>query len=261
MSAQGSNGADPARPAGPDETIVLRDTFVPQGRSVPFENGWNWIVAAWSIFRRAAGVWIGMVVVLALIYAVLGALPIVGAIASIVASPVLTGGLMLASRTTHQGGEAHFDQLFGGFKHRTGPLVGVGVLYLVGMGAIMLVAGLVSGASIFGLLNATTPEAVLALGTTLLLACLIFLALLLPLLMAVWFAPALIVFHELGPLAAMQASFAGCLRNMLPFLLYGIVLFIASVVASIPLMLGWLVLAPVTAASIYTAYRDIYFSA
>jgi hypothetical protein len=47
---------------------------------------------------------------------------------------------------------------------------------------------------------------------------------------------------------------------MLPFLLYGIVFFIAAIIASIPLMLGWLVLGPLLAASIYTAYRDIYFT-
>jgi uncharacterized membrane protein len=58
----------------------------------------------------------------------------------------------------------------------------------------------------------------------------------------------------------MKASFAGCLKNMLPFLLYGIVLTIAGVLASIPLGLGWLVLGPVIVASIYTGYRDIYFS-
>ena len=26
-----------------DETIVLRDKFVPHGRTVPTENGWTWI--------------------------------------------------------------------------------------------------------------------------------------------------------------------------------------------------------------------------
>jgi uncharacterized membrane protein len=247
--------------AAKDETIVLRDNFIAHGRAVPFENGWNWIAAAWSVFRRAAGVWIGMVITLSVIYIALALLPVVGAIVTLVAGPVFTGGLMLASRTIDQGGEARFAQLFGGFKYRFGALVGVGVLYLVGVCAIFLVIGLATGASIFGVLNATTPEEVLALGASLLLACLIFLALLLPLLMAIWFAPPLIVFHEIGAVAAMKASFAGCLRNMLPFLLYGIVLLIASVVASIPLMLGWLVLGPVTAASIYTAYRDIYFSA
>jgi uncharacterized membrane protein len=244
-----------------DETIVLRDSFVPHGRTVPFENGWTWIAAAWDIFRRAPGVWIGMVVTLCVIYVVLAVLPVVGAIATIVAGPVFTGGLMLASRTLDQGGEVQFSQLFAGFKHRFGTLLGVGVLYLVGMAVIVLIAGLMTGASVFGVLNAQSPEAVMALGATLLLAILIFMALLVPLLMAIWFAPPLVVFHDLGAVAAMKASFVGCLRNMMPFLLYGIVLLVASIVASIPLMLGWLILGPVTAASIYTGYRDIYFTA
>ncbi|HZE60324.1 MAG TPA: BPSS1780 family membrane protein [Burkholderiales bacterium] len=246
--------------AAKDETIVLHDAFVPHGRTVPFENGWSWIASAWSIFKRAAGVWIGMIIVLCIIYVVLGIVPIVGAIATIVAAPAFTGGLMLASRTIDQGGEAHFAQLFGGFRHRFGPLVGIGVLYLIGMAVIVLIVGLTTGASVFTVINATTLEEVMAAGAGLMLAALTFLALVTPLLMAVWFAPALVVFHDIGTIAAMKASFVGCVRNMLPFLLYGIVFFIASILASIPAMLGWLILGPVTAASIYTGYRDIYFT-
>ena len=245
--------------ASPDETITLRDAFVARGRGVPFENGWTWLAAAWSIFKRAAGVWIGMIIVLCLIFIVVGIVPIVGPIATRVAGPVFPGGLMLAARTTDQGGEAQFAQLFGGFKHRFGSLVGVGVLYLVGISAIAFIVFIAAGASIFTVAKATTPEEVMAAGAGLLLAALIFFALLIPLLMAVWFAPALIVFHDVGSVAAMRASFAGCLRNIMPFLLYGIVWFIASIIASIPFGLGWLILGPVTAASIYTAYKDIYF--
>jgi uncharacterized membrane protein len=56
----------------------------------------------------------------------------------------------------------------------------------------------------------------------------------------------------------MKASFTGCLRNVVPFLVYGIVGFVLAIVATIPLGLGWLVLGPVFAASVYTGYRDIY---
>jgi uncharacterized membrane protein len=81
-----------------------------------------------------------------------------------------------------------------------------------------------------------------------------------PLLMAVWFAPALVIFHDLGPTQAMKDSFTGCLRNIVPFLLYSVIWLVLSIIASIPLGLGWLVLGPMTAASIYTAYRDIYLA-
>jgi uncharacterized membrane protein len=190
----------------------------------------------------------------------LAILPFIGALASFVLGPVFTGGLMIASRNAEEG-RMEFADAFAGFKHRFGTLATVGAVYLVGMIAIVFVATIVSGVGMFSVLGgATTPDQLASLGITLALALLIMLGLMLPLVMAIWFAPALIVFDELGAGEAMKASFFGCLKNMLPFLLYGILLMIASVIASIPLLLGWLVLGPVIVASIYTSYRDIYFS-
>ena len=56
-----------------------------------------------------------------------------------------------------------------------------------------------------------------------LLMVLVVMALSIPLAMAIWFAPALVVFHDLQPLDAMKQSFAGCLKNIVPFLVYGII--------------------------------------
>jgi uncharacterized membrane protein len=97
--------------------------------------------------------------------------------------------------------------------------------------------------------------------TGFLLASLVMMALMIPVLMAVWFAAPLVVFHERGAVDALKESFAGCLKNIVPFLVYGVIFFVHAIVASIPLALGWLVLGPMAAASIYTAYRDIYFTA
>jgi uncharacterized membrane protein len=93
------------------------------------------------------------------------------------------------------------------------------------------------------------------------LAFLVMFALLLPVVMAIWFAPPLVVFHKMGAFEAMKASFVGCLKNIVPFVVYGLIGLVLAIVASLLLMLGWLVLGPVLAASIYAAYRDIYFSA
>lgn len=246
-----------------DETIVLRGNFVSGGRRVPTGNGWTWIGDAWSIFRAEAGTWIGMVLLFAVIFIILGLIPLAGPIASMVFGPVFTGGLVIAARTVDQGGDMQFAQLFAGFKHRFAALATVGALYLAGFVAILVIVSAVTGAGVFGLMMGTsqpTPEEMAKIGAALAIGVLLMLALLLPLVMAVWFAPPLVVFHELGAVEAMKQSFAGCLKNMLPFLLYGVVLLVAGVVASIPLFLGWLVLGPVVAASIYTAYRDIYFS-
>ena len=47
---------------------------------------------------------------------------------------------------------------------------------------------------------------------------------------------------------------------MIPFTLYSLVLLVLAVIAAIPLGLGFLVLIPVAIASIYAAYRDIFFT-
>ena len=60
------------------------------------------------------------------------------------------------------------------------------------------------------------------------------------------------------PLDAMRLSFNGCLSNVVPFLVYGLVGVVLAIVATIPLALGWLVLGPVTVTSLYTSYCDIY---
>jgi uncharacterized membrane protein len=62
----------------------------------------------------------------------------------------------------------------------------------------------------------------------------------------------------LSPGAAMATSFRGCLRNIVPFLLYCLIGLGLAIVASIPFFLGWLVLGPVTIATVYTAYCDIF---
>jgi uncharacterized membrane protein len=241
------------------DEVNPRGDFLPSGRTVPTGNGWTWVSDAWAIFRAAAGIWIGMVLLLAVIFIVLAVIPFIGALASFILGPIFTAGLVVASRTVDDGGELQFKELFAGFGERLGTLAGVGGLYLAGMAAIMIVASIVMGVGMFGLLGAT-PDQVVGLGLALVVGVLLMFGLMLPLVMAIWFAPPLVVFHEMGAVEAMKASFVGCLKNMMPFLLYGIVLLIASLLASIPLFLGWLVLGPVIAASIYTSYRDIYFS-
>jgi len=85
------------------------------------------------------------------------------------------------------------------------------------------------------------------------------LALSIPLYMAVWFSYPLIVLNDFTVGQALKTSFFACLKNMIPFLLYGIMALLLGIVASIPAGLGWLLLGPVLLASIYTGYRDIFY--
>lgn len=250
------------RAAVADEASA-QGVFVPGGRTVPAARGWTWIADAWTLFKAAPGTWIGIIVVFLVIVLALMLVPFLGAVGQYLLMPVFVGGIVVGCRAIDLGGALEFNHLFEGFKTRFGTLVAVGALYLVGFVAVLLVVMVLTGASVFALFmtgggahDVATAGAVL----TLLLAVLIAVALSIPLLMAVWFAPPLVVFHDLGAVEAMKASFSGCLRNMLPFLVYGVAGFFLAILASIPLMLGWLALGPVLVATVYTSYRDIYLA-
>jgi uncharacterized membrane protein len=92
----------------------------------------------------------------------------------------------------------------------------------------------------------------------LLISILVAFLFIIPVMMMVWFAPALIVINKMPLFKAMAMSFKACLVNMLPFLIYSIVMGILFCIASIPLGLGFLVMIPVMYASIFTSYRDIF---
>jgi len=100
--------------------------------------------------------------------------------------------------------------------------------------------------------------AIMAAGLTLSLGVLIMLALLVPLVAAYWFAPVLVIMHDMQPLDAMKASFFACFSNFFAFLVYGIVLIPLSILAMIPFGLGFLVLVPMAIASVYVSYREIF---
>jgi uncharacterized membrane protein len=254
------------RAAVADAVSPQQGNFIAGGRGVPAGNGWNWIAQGWGLFKRQPGMWIGIVLVLVVISFVAAIIPFIGSIALMVLFPVFTAGLMLGCRALEEGGALEFGHLFAGFRDRVGPLAAVGGIYLAATMAIALVVGLVTGASMFAVMSGAAggqvdPAAAVGAFMGVLLAMLVMLALMIPIVMAVWFAPALVVFHERGAVEAMKESFSGCLRNIVPFLVYGVAGLLLAILASIPLGLGWLVLGPVLAASMYTAYRDIYFTA
>jgi len=234
--------------------------FLATGRTVPAGNGWQWIVDGWSLFVRAPGIWVAQMAIFVVICVLLVLVPILGSLVSIVAGPVFVGGFVIGCRALEEGGELKVEHLFAGFRERFGALATVGVIYLIANVVIAFVAGLVMGASLFRGVSAGDPAAVAGAAAMVLLAVLIALGLMIPVLMAVWFAPLLVVFQQQQPVAALKSSFAACLKNIVPFLIYGVVLLIPALVATIPLGLGWLVLGPLIVTSTYKAYRDICFS-
>jgi uncharacterized membrane protein len=254
-----------AAPKAPvaDQAVVPPGNFTPGGRPRPAGNGWSWIAEGWRFFMKAPGIWIAIAVVMLVLSFVLNFIPFVGPLALTLLTPVFAGGVMLGCRALDEGQELEFRHLFAGFQTQFGNLVALGAIYLGLVFAIMVVVGVITGAGMFAMMaggGAQNPAVATGAFATMMVALLIGLALFVPVAMLMWFAPALVVLNQLAPTEALKQSFSGSLRNIVPFLIYGVVLFILAIVASLPIMLGWLVLGPVMAASIYTSYRDIYFS-
>jgi uncharacterized membrane protein len=232
--------------------------FHTEGRTVAAGRGWDWIVEAFALFRKQPGIWILTAVVLGVLFIVISMIPLLGSFATALLFPIFGGGLMLGCKAQDQGGPLEIEHLFAGFRQKTGDLVMVGAFNLIGWVIIVFAVVAVIGGGVFmGVMRGGIEGAGLSIAS-LLIAMLLVAGLSVPLYMATWFAPALIVLQDMAAGAALKASFFACLRNWMPFLVYSVVLLVLGIVAAIPLGLGYLVLIPVLAASVYTAYRDIF---
>ena len=239
-----------ASPAGSDSAGEIR--------TVAAGQGWAWIVSGFELFKKQPGIWIVIAILLIVIMVVLAFIPVLGAIATYLLLPVFTGGLMLGCRSLARGGTLEINHLFAGFQTQTGNLVVVGAIVVGAIIVVMLpVMAIVFFGAFFGA-SAGGAAGIGGMGMSFVLAFLIALALGMLVYMALWFAPALVVLRGLAPVDALKQSFAACLKNIVPFLIYGIVAFVLSFVAMIPILLGLVVLIPVLVASIYTAYQDIF---
>jgi uncharacterized membrane protein len=256
MSEQNPYQAPTAKVEVPLETGQLGEP-----RGVPAGRGFSWFGEGFDLFKRNPWIWILNVIIFFVILMLLGLIPIVSLVSNLL-GPVFIGGFMLGCRAMDEGNELEVSHVFAGFQKNTGKLVGLGALNLL----LTILLVVITFAVMFGVagMDMTSLETGAAandpqMGMGLLLTILVMTLLFIPLIMLFWFAPVILVLHdEVGIIDAMKLSFRGCLKNILPFLLYGILGFVLSIIATIPLGLGWLVLMPVVIAANYASYKDIY---
>lgn len=248
----------PPEPQGPNLTGPV---------TVPVNRGFAWITEGWTFFMANPLLWIAMLIVLFVVQMVLAMIPMLGPLASTILGPVITAGFMLGCRAIDEGNELQFEHLWAGFNENVGALAGLGAVYLGGSIVIMIAAmiPLMVFGGLGALMSASDPDTVSvaatsSIGIGVVLALLFAMLLIVPLMMAYYYAPALIVFHEMKLMEAMKTSFKACLKNLLPFLAYGVLVMVLFIVASIPLGLGLLVLVPMIIASMYISYKDIFLS-
>lgn len=233
-----------------------------EARTVEAGRGATWWTDGWTLFTKNAGLWIVLGLILFLIFIVLGFIPFIGWLASSLLAPLFVGSWMLASRKVESGGALEVGDLFSAFKgEQMTQLLVVGALLLAGTIVIGLVVGMFGFGAAAGMMaggHAGSAGGMMAAAGASMLAFLVMMALGLLVAMAIWFAPALVVFRGAQPVDAMKASFSACLKNIVPMLVYGVIYLVAAIVASIPFGLGWIVLVPVVLLTMYVSYKDVF---
>ena len=243
-----------------------------QVRSVAPIRGWAWITGGVALFLKSPLQWIILLAILfaakkALTAIPLAAFAILFSALAMLLMPVFIAGLMDGCRALEVGLPLKVGHLAQGFRRNAAHLVTIGGIYLAGNLVILMTILAIGGDAIVAIAkNPTlTPrgdmrEATAAVARAVLVGA----ALSLPLLMAVCFAPLLAYFDDLKPLQALRLSLVACLKNMLPMLVYGLVL-LAALMVFVPIGarlrefdLGLWLLSPVLVPSIYASYRDIF---
>lgn len=232
--------------------------FNGNSRSVDASAAFEWLRQGFAIFLINGGYWVTIALILIVGMLALLAAWLPGQMLLYLLAPVVGGGVLEACRKASADGAFAIQDIGAGFKHNTSNLLVLGAIFMGASLLIKAVVVLLFGGSIAG--GMMMPGAVgvgVLLGGSL-LALLLSSLLLVPLSMAMWFAPALVFFNNMPPVEALKASFNACLKNILPFLIYGLVVFVLMFFAALPAGLGFLVLIPVLSGSLYVSYRDIF---
>ena len=225
-------------------------------------QGWQWIKQGYALFMKAPLLWVVVVLICFFAAAGLSAVPVVGEPLASLLLPVLLAGLMAGCRALERGDELELAHLFSGFQQRTSQLVTLGGVALVGQYLIFGAMMMVGGAALVGILMSGQPvedpeivrQAVSGAGIAVLLG----LALFSVLMMAMQFAPMLVYFNNATPVEAMKLSLRAFVNNIGAMMVYGAIFMLLAILASIPMMLGWLVLMPIVFTSIYACYCGIF---
>ena len=192
----------------------------------PARHGIAWLREAAAMLAAARVRWLMLLLVYYLIQLLVSYVPVIGPLAMMVARPVFTVGFLAAAWTQQRGGVPAIGHLFRGFKTNLRALLPIGIVLVLGTTFAVLATALVDGGV---LLDAITgngkPDEPLAVNGRVEAAMLFGILCALPTVLAVWFAPALVVFQDCGARQALGTSFRAATANWRPLAVYGLLLF------------------------------------
>ena len=225
-------------------------------------QGWEWIKQGYRLFMKAPLLWIVLLSICVIAAVGISSVPVVGEPLVSLLMPAILVGLMAGCRALEQDEELELAHLFSGFRQHTSQLVTLGGISLVSQYLILGLMMAVGGATLVNVLMSSQPDtdpnvliqSLAGAGFAVLLGIVLFSLLM----MAMQFAPMLVYFRNVPPLQAMRLSLRAFLHNVGPMLVYGLTFMLLAILATLPMMLGWLILLPLVFTSFYASYSDIF---
>jgi hypothetical protein len=196
------------------------------GPPVPPGEGMVWVKAALRFFQTDAIRWLGITAAFLLLVQLMALLPAgLGMIMVFLLKPVLTVGFLAAAWHQERGERPQLAHLLYGFRSNWRSLVPLGVVYMLGVVIALSMATAVSGVALDQFV--ANPDAKLSADQKVkaMSAMLWAVLFMLPITLALWFAPALIVFDDLSFVTALKRSLRACTRSLPAIVVYAVVLF------------------------------------
>jgi hypothetical protein len=243
---------DPPPETGPKD----EQGFLQGGRSVEAGRGSAWLDEAWAIVKPNVGIWILVNLLYVVLVVVLLLIPVVGRFVGGFVTPIVSAGLLLGCRDVRAGRPFTVGHFFAGLQH-AGGLVVIGLVHVA---LALVMYGLGAALGIEAAIKAQAGRDPAALLAPLMTQMALYSVFAIPVTMATYYAPALVALQGLSPISAMKSSFRGASKNVAPYIVFILMMFLFALLAVLPCGLGLLVLMPVGFAAMYTSYRDVFFA-
>jgi uncharacterized membrane protein len=237
-------------------------------------RGASWIRDGWDVFCATPGMWLVLTLIWLAIQLAVQMVPFVGFLVALLIAPALCGGLLSCARDSLAERTPDVGQLFDPITEasRRNPVLVQGALFALANLVVMAITlGLVMGtvgsamwehhARMMGPggLDARSIDhaAMMDMVMPVVLAALVGVSLQLIIWALFFYAIPLVLFDGVGQGEALATSGRAVLRNWLALLVFGVLWLGLAIAATIPLLLGWLVLIPMTFGAWLASYRDI----
>lgn len=189
-------------------------------------HGALWLRDAYAMLSAYRVTWLLLLLVYYIVVGIVDVIPLIGQFGLPLLKPVFAVGFLAAAWHQERGQRPEVRHLFQGFRSNLWALLPIGAFLLVGVSLSILATSLVDGGKLLEVLSGRTRLDESVVASTEVQAAMMFAALLaMPVVMALWFAPGLVVFHDCSAGVALATSLRASLANWRPIAVYGLLVF------------------------------------